>query len=68
MLFCARLKGSLEQTHMAHAGITAKRFQRCIADAALGGGDGTDKGGIVIAIGEQAQITDQILDLGTIKE
>ncbi len=43
-------------------------LQRAVADAALGRGDGADEGGIVVRVGDQAQVGGEVLDLGVVEE
>ena len=68
MLLGAGFEGRLEQADVAGAGVAAQRLQRGAADAALGHGDGADEGRIVVAVGDQAQVGDQVLDLGLLEK
>ena len=42
--------------------------QRYIADAAFERGDGAQKGGIVVGVGKQAQIGQNVFDFGFVKK
>ena len=46
----------------------AQLFQRRRADAAFGRGDRADEGGVVVAVRDQAQVGDQVLDFGAVEE
>jgi hypothetical protein len=62
-----RFEGRLEQTDVARPGIAAEFFQRGVTDAALGRGDGADEGGIIVRVGDESQISGDVLDLGTVE-
>ena len=46
----------------------AERFERRVADAAPRRGDRADERGIVVGVGDQAQIRADVLDLGLVEE
>jgi hypothetical protein len=48
--------GGLEQADVALAGVVAEPFQGGGADAPARRGDGADEGGIVVLVGDQAQV------------
>ncbi len=66
--FDATFEYRLEQGALPLPGKGAERLQCRLADAALGRGDGADECGIVVLIGDQAQVADDVLDLGAIEK
>ena len=63
-----RFESRLEQADVTLSGIAAEFLQRGVADAALGRGDGADEGRVVVGVGDQPQIGDDVLDLGAVEE
>jgi hypothetical protein len=53
---------------VALAGVGAERFERARADAAARGGDGADEGEVVVLVRQQAQIGDEVANLGLVEE
>ena len=49
-------------------GVLAQHLQGGGADAPLGGGRGADEGGIVVLVGEKAQVTGEILDFRLVEK
>ncbi len=66
--FDAALAGRLEQRAVPLAREFAQHFQRGHADAAFRRGDGADEGRVVVLVRDQAQVGDDVLDLGFIEE
>ena len=64
----AFLEGCREQRDMPLAGVGAEHLQGCRADAALGCRGGADVGRVVVLVGQQAQVGDDVLDLGLVEE
>src|SRR5512139_1636689 len=63
-----RREHRLEQADVEGGGDLAELLQRRRADAALGRRDGADERRIVVAVGDQAQVGDHVLDLGAVEE
>jgi hypothetical protein len=57
-----------KQRQVRLAGKLAQGGQRLVADAALGRGDGAQKGRVVVLVDPQAQPGAQVLDLGAVEE
>ena len=53
---------------VALPGIAAQRLEGGVADAALGGGDRADEGGVVFVVGHQPQVRHDVADLGALEE
>ena len=64
----AFFEGGGEQRQMPLASVLAERLQCRTADAALGRGDGTDEGRVVVAVRQQAQVRGDVLDFGLVEE
>ncbi len=64
----AFLEGGVEKRHVPLAGIGAERLQGCRTDAPLRRRRGADEGGIVVLVGQQAQVGGDVLDLGLVEE
>ena len=62
------VKRCLEQADVARAGMCRQFFQCAVANAAFGCRDRTDESGIIVGIGNQAQVGGKILDFGVIEE
>jgi hypothetical protein len=64
----AGFMGGLEQADVALAGVVAETFQGGGADTPARRGGGADEGGVVVLVGDQAQIGDQVLDFRLVEE
>ena len=64
----AFLESRMEQRDVALAGIGAEHLQGRRADAALGRRRGADEGRIVILVGQQAQVGDDVLDFRLVEK
>ena len=49
-------------------GVGIEFAQRGFADAALGGGDGAQESGVVVGVGQQADVGEYVFDFGFIKK
>ena len=58
----AHALGSLKQAARILFGIGVELSQRGVADAAFGGGGGTQEGGVVVGIGEKAHVAQHVFD------
>ena len=68
LIFHRTFEGRLEQTDLPRSRITCEFFQCAIAYPAFGGGHGTNESGVVVGVGDEAQVGNQILNLGAIKK